>query len=462
MGRSDYKPEAFFSDSPPERYMGTECEYDIQHDLHAEDMNSLAHRYITEQALAQQGIKKVSKMLSNGGGVYPDLGNIEYDSAEGQGLKEATATDLAGILINAEMVRCSGVPHRGLYRHTGSFVKKHRDGHVVGVGSTSGYHESYMFPRKLSQSQWLDRILPSLLASRVWAWVPTLKNGIELSQKVSGIGGKPIARQVARRTTHGSKPMIMIPPVDKDTDIIGDKEFARLEVRFADAGQAPLGRYMSHGETSTFLRVLEHTDKVDLRKLSKLELKDPVSAAKTFSSDLSLTATAETADGRDVTALDVQEDYSKIIEDLGGVVELPPSERPVARLLAGMVDKLRLADPENVDWRGLDRLIDLAAKATYLMMNVPPENLRFDNDEAMAHNLLWDRVFPTGAAQLWWDAYPTKLISKQDIQERVTTAPPGRAANRADFINTTRASGIYYINFAYGVSTDNVRHYFSL
>lgn len=458
MSNRGYTPEAFLSDAPPERYIGTECEYNLQYKIAANQSRD-ASKYISASVLAQMGIKKVFKMLGNGGGIYPDLDLIEYDAPEALGPREAAIADLAGILVVAGMVKGTRLPHDGLYRVTGSFMREMVNGHESASGVTSGYHENYLLPRSVSESSWVDRVVPAHLASRIWAWVPTLRGSVVLSQKASGIGGKPIERTISRRTNHGSKPMCIIPPISSDGDVIGAKRWARLEVRFADAGQSPLGRYMSHGAMSTVLRTLEHADKIDRRKLGMIELKNPVLAAQIFSTDWSLKRTAETVDGRSVTVLDVQEGLSELAHEVNSIIELPENERPIPRLWTTLIDRLRQSQPEEGDWNGLERLIDIAAKTNYLTSRLPNEQLRYDNDEAMGHNLAWDRVLPTGGAQLWWQAHPTNLFSQEEVQRRVTRAPDGRAAERANYLNSTRISGFESINWSVARANGKTRQF---
>lgn len=449
-----YTTDSFFSEAPPERYIGTECEYNLQY---GDGLNP--GLFIDSRALAKIGIKKAHSMLSNGAKTYRDLGHIEYDSAEALGPREAAIADIAGVLVMSQMVQNTGLPHKGLYRVTGTFMANGESSGQVD-GATSGYHENYLFPRFVSRSAWLDRVVPAHLASRLWAWVPTLReNGMTLSQKAAGVGGRPVERTIVRVTDHGNKPMCIIPPTSSDYDVTGEGRWSRLEVRFADAGQSPFGRYMSHGTNSLVLRMVEHIDKLSARKLNKLTLVNPAHAAHVYGQDLTLCSVASTADGRYVSALDVQEALSELAHDLTDVIELPPDERMVPDLWTDLIDRLRLSNPEDCDWQDLEKLIDLAAKASFLLERYYPDELVSGNSDAMSANLLWDRVLPTGVAQLWWRAHPTKLLADEEVKARMTQAPQGRAQQRASYINQRRLAKIDSINWVHASSKGKTEHF---
>lgn len=450
-----YTTDSFFSETPPERYIGTECEYNLQY-ADGLDLGS----FIDLRALAKIGIESAQGMLGNGGRAYLDGGHIEYASAEALGPREAAIADIAGVLVTSQMVRNTGLSHRGLYRVTGTFMSNGK-GSQQGRGTTSGYHENYLFPRSVSNSEWLEWMVPAHLASRLWAWVPTLReNGMTLSQKAAGIGGITVERTFTRRIDHGNKPMCIIPPISSDYDVTGEEQWSRLEVRFADAGQSPFGRYMSHGTNSLVLRMVEHLDKLDARKLSALTLANPVHAAHVYSQDWTLGSVVSTADGRFVSALNVQEGLSELAHDLADVIELPPDERIVPDLWTDLIDRLRRSNPEDCDWQDLEKLIDLAAKASFLLERYYPNELVSSNNKAMSANLLWDRVLPTGVAQIWWQAHPAKIIAAEEVKTRMTQAPRGRAQQRASYINKRRIrANIDRINWVHASSKGKTKYF---
>lgn len=446
---SDYKtmaaeritPATFFSETPPERYIGTECEYNLQN--YARDGSRIdLKNYITAAILSDAGLYRYGQFISNGARLYIDVGHLEYATPECLGPRQAAAADLAGILVMQKIISASKLPHKGLYRLTGSYLPKQGaplSSVAMPEGNTSGYHENFLIPRSIGQDPLIDRMLPSFLASRIWAMSGTLHNSFVFSQKVWGIGGKPIARQIERRSGHGSKPMAMIPPENNDEGTIGAKEWARLEVRYADAGFSPKGRYLSLAATSLLLRMIEHVELVGMSKLATLQVERPKRAAITFASDLTLRKTVPMCDGRQLSALDIQESYAEAAIDLAEAIELPPSEQPAPHMWMEMCQAMRASRPDEGEYGQLVREIDIAAKHFYLSQRHPQDALSYLNHDAMQRVLVWDRVLPDGGAIKWWQANTSPLIDQSDIDALVTNPPPTRAAARVSYL-MSRAS----------------------
>lgn len=431
---SGVSADSFYSETPPDRIIGTECEYNLQYPIDGENAADI-FSYISDKVIEASGLHNCNKFLSNGAGLYVDVDHLEYDTQECLGPKQAAAADMAGVIVMRRIVTASGLPHRGLYRITGSYKPSKDAGTARGM--SSGYHENYLLPRDVTHNPVIDGLLPSHLASRIWALNGTLRDQFVFSQKVWGIGGAPIAYKYERLTGHGNKPMCIIRPAD---DVLSDSQWARAEVRYADAGLSPLARYLSFATTSLVFRMLEHQYVFDDGRLEGLALKNPVAAAQLFAADLSLKRTAITEDGKQRTAVDIQEALAEAAADLSEEVGLPKDEDDAIDLWFYLCDKLRESNPAQGEYGVLDGILDVAAKHRYLLRHHAPADLHNRNHVAMQQSLIWDRVLPDGGGQKWWGHHTSSLIDYAEIERLTTEAPNTRSEIRAYCINEPRIS----------------------
>lgn len=426
--------EDFHSDCPPERIIGLECEYDPQYEG-TDDKEATV--FITDEAIEKAGLSRYGKFLSNGAGLYPEIGqHLEYNSPECLGPKDAAAADIAGALVVAKIVERSGVPYKGLFRLTGSY-KASKDSDKP-ISSTSGYHENLLIPRDIAHTDLLRAVIPSFLATRIWAMDGTLRNKFVFSQKAWGIGGEPVAYAYTRQAVHGDKPMCIIRPND---DVVQGAEWARAEIRFADAGLSPANRYLSLAVTSLIFRLLEHKDMIGSVRLSNLGIYRPAKTAKRFVSDLSLETVGETYGGRAMTALDIQEAFSELVVELSQRISLPEDEDNAIDMWLYIIDKMRSSNPEEGNYGPLAGILDIAAKHKYLLRHHSPEHLHNRNADAMQQSYMWDMVSPQGGAQKWWDAHRLSLVDYDEIQRLATEAPNDtRAGIWAYYVSEQRAA----------------------
>lgn len=425
-------PESFFSETPPDRIIGEEVEYNIQTPWNADIDGYISHEAIKGAGL---GLVAVGHYLSNGAKLYEDLKHLEYCSPESRGPYQAAAADIAGIQVLTAIVAASGKYHNGLYRLSGTALS---DGHKEEQKNTSGAHENLMIPRRLASDPVLEQVMATHLASRIWATNGTVTSkGYRFSQKVAGVGAvmhHSIYGDVRARA--GAKPMMIIPSEGNDEDIIQGKDWARLEVRFADPLHSLEGQRNNLGATSLTLRLIEQRHR--LQKYSKKDrfadivAKDPLVAAKLFMSDLSLRQTVEVASGKQQNALAIGEQLATMAIELTTMIELPVDEADCAYNWLETIQALRRSKPLEADYDPyLLRRFDMAAKHHYLARSGALNNSD-DMDVARGKSLLWDRVLPEGLGQKYWHRLHGE---NEEVQRLRVTAPQTRAARRATFIS---------------------------
>jgi len=450
------RPEAFWSESPPERVTGSECEYGVQ--------GASSGSFVLPTTLARLGYPNHAGYMGSAGGrgrIYADMGHSEYATSEVMGPAAAAVGDLEGVERIADIVTRSGQPHRGVYRTAGTFIPDGRVGDGItrsSEGVTSGYHQNFMFPRAVEFDELTDPLIATSLASRVaWAGAGALREeGFVLSQKVWGTGGAPIAHGIERRTTHGRKPMAIIPSAVHDADTVGDADWARLEVRMTDPGMGLANRFLDFAATSLTLRLIElqRTGKRDGtlggKRLLELCLAQPVAAAHRFASDLSLQRTVLTRAGKEISALDTQEGLLDAFEMLAQEVALPADELLAIRGLRTLIDGLRGSQPHELSYdRRVSTAADFAPRHLFVSKGKTPDQVTSRDYQLMRRDLLWAQVVSGDGEKAcygrrYWEVMNERHELTPEIRRLAGAAGVSpRASRRADIIDASNGARVW-------------------
>lgn len=448
------KPQHFYTDTPPERIIGTECEYIVQV-FEDEDAQHI-DRFASPAAIRTAGYKTMHEYLSNGGRLYVDGSVLEYATPECLGPRQAAAADLAGMEVVRRVVSGSKQNHDGIYRYASADVllPEHRLARFD--RKTTGYHENFMVPRACIDETF-GAVMPAYLASRIWAMSGILQSdGFKFSQKIAGLGGDPIHdSKDNRRIDEDDKPMILVPSGAQNEDVNLDDRWARVEVRYADPGLSPIVRYVSLAATSLVLRLVEHADMLGNRPtLDAMRLKDPLEAAQTITNSLSLSTLVQTVDNQFVTANDMSEMLAIQAEYLSRHVELPEDEAAAIPLWFDLITLLRQSVPSKGEYGDLIQFCDFAARHRRLLSRSKGEKLTSRSEKQITTATNWDRIDTIGTGIKWWQHFDTEHVPQQLIDSLVTTPPATRAAERAKII-ATQDPKIKYMTWArYVIDTD--------
>lgn len=421
-------PEMFFSDVPPERIIGVECEYNLQ----CTDSDGVSHEvseYISRHVMEKAGIHSMNGYTDRGSRIYRDVNHAEYCTPECLGPYQAAAADLAGISVLSSIIEASGIEHRGLFRISGSTLKDETS--VQKSEFTSGVHENFMAPRVLAHDPLLEKLLPTYYAVRLAAMAGNVSsNQYEFSQKVNGIGEKPIEREYRRHTSRGVKPMAFIQNTENDKIDIG---WMLLETRYADAPMSLASRRHALGSTSLLLRMLEHQHiyqaSTTHNDFDDIILSHPVMATHKFMSDLTLKKTAYVESGKRMSMLDINEKLVEKALYLSQKIMLPIDEQNAITTWGDINDAFRRSNPARVEYDPyLVREFSVATKHYWL--NRIGAFAKGDA-EAKTRSLQWDRVLPAGNGRQLMEKM---TANDAEVEKLKTTPPPTRAAIRAEYI----------------------------
>jgi proteasome accessory factor A len=486
------------TNTPKPFLMGAETEYAVSgHDReHALDPDTiyeaLAAAVRAEHCSVPDRGGYRGMYLEHGGRLYLDYGSHpEHATAECFTPTQVAACDKAGeaILDRARRLVLERHPRWEL-----AILKNNLDP-IDPNDVTYGTHESYTC--WVSPDVAAPQLLPHLASRVLYAGAGALtansrSQGFELSQRSRHI------TSIAGQSTTGDRPLFGT-RIRKESDY-GAGGWTRMHLICKDAQRAPFGIYLTYATTGMLVYQINHGETVG----RSLTLEDPLGAVRAFSRDPWLRTRARLADGRSLTALEIQFCYLAECEraqQRGALPEWAPEALRHWRqtledlgrdpqLLAPRLDaycKLLIFEHElmrgNLDWNDLKlalaRLTRLhseysaavahavvsgecrylseeereehktAMAAMGLTKDTELERLRFavrlQALDLKYHELggLYDRLHAAGRID------PVTVTDK-DVERAMHQPPPGgRAEVRGDWIHAFAAEGDWFGNWDY-------------
>jgi proteasome accessory factor A len=240
----------------------------------------------------------VNIILPNGSRYYVDHAHPEYSSPECSNARDAVVWDKAGERILEDSIAAATPLLREGER---VFIYKNNSD---GKGNSYGTHENYLVDRAVPFPQIVKHLTPFFVTRQVFTGAG--KVGAEN-------GAEDVDYQISQRADFfevevGLETTFKRPIINTRDEPHADPErYRRLHVIVGDANMAEVPTYLKVGTTALVLRMIEDDFIAD-----DLSLAQPVRSMKTVSHDPSCTATVELADGRSVTAIELQWEYLKL------------------------------------------------------------------------------------------------------------------------------------------------------
>lgn len=295
-----------------------------------------------------------SFMLGNASRCYVDHAHPEYSTPECLAPHTVVAADKAGELLLLEcMRRLDGRPdYEGrrtrLYKNNSDYK-----------GNSYGCHENYLLPAsmfiELSRMEALfhEGFLPFLLtrpimcgAGKVGAENGTAPATYQLTQRADFMETISAPQTTFRRPLFNTRDE---PHADR-------RRFRRLHVIIGDANLAEVSTYLKVGTTQLVLRML----KAGFYPRG-LSLADPVAAFHQISRDVAMTQLLRLADGRTMTAVEIQLQYLEQAERFIAGLDDPATAGEVVAEWRSVLECLPhrwLALSERLDWAIKRRLLE--------------------------------------------------------------------------------------------------------
>ncbi|CCH76578.1 Pup--protein ligase [Nostocoides japonicum T1-X7] len=403
------------------RIFGIENEYGIT-------CTSQGQRTLTPDEVARYLFRKVvawgrssNVFLSNGSRLYLDVGSHpEYATPECDDVRELVVHDKAGERVIEGLVADAQtrLAEEGV-AGTIYVFKNNTDS----AGNSYGCHENYLVGRAGEFQAFSDVLLPFLVTRQLTCGagkvIQTSKGAFfSVSQRADHIW-----EGVSSATTR-SRPIINT----RDEPHADAEHYRRLHVIVGDSNMSEATTLLKVGSADLVLQMIEAG--VVMRDMT---LENPIRAIREISHDLTGRRPVRLANGRQLSALQIQTEY---LERAQSYVDRVGSESLVHKqvldlwsrtLEAVSTDRLSLVETE-IDWVIKHRLIDsYAAKH-----GIPLEHPRIAQIDLAYHDIDRQRgLFYV----LQRAGKVTRVVTDDEIEEATTTPPQTtRAKLRGDFV----------------------------
>jgi len=236
--------------------------------------------------------------LENGARLYLDVGSHpEYATPECDSIEDLVAHDKAGERILEGLAESAEARLRdeGI-RGVVYLFKNNTDS----AGNSYGCHENYLTARRDDFVHYAQVLIPFLVTRQIYAGagkvLQTARGAVFcLSQRAEHIW-----EGVSSATTR-SRPIINT----RDEPHADAERFRRLHVIVGDSNMSEYATFLKVGATSIMLQMLEDPGVV----LRDMTLEDPIRAIREISHDTTCRRQIRLANGREVSALDIQSEY---------------------------------------------------------------------------------------------------------------------------------------------------------
>lgn len=257
--------------------------------------------------LTDEEIGLANLILTNGARLYVDHAHPEYSSPEVTSPRDAVVWDKAGERIMAAAARWAGsMPGAApiqLYKNN-----------VDNKGASYGCHENYLMERSTPFADIVRHLIPFFVSRQVICGA----GRVGIGQDGSGEGFQISQRADYFEVEVGLETTLKRPIINTRDEPHADPErYRRLHVIIGDANLSEISTYLKLGTTALVLAMIE-----DGFLSGDLTITRPVAALHNVSHDPSLRHEVELADGRRLTAVQVQTEYAeqarKFVEDRYG------------------------------------------------------------------------------------------------------------------------------------------------
>ena len=364
--------------------------------------------------------------LPNGGRLYLDVGSHpEYATAECDNLSDLIKQDQAGDRIVEELavsaeIRLNAEGIKGQIH----LFKNNMDA----AGNSYGCHENFSVSRKKNFEEVTESIIPFLITRQIFCgagkWISSSKGAnFQISQRAEHMW-----ESVSSATTR-SRPIINT----RDEPHADPDEYRRLHIIVGDSNMSETTTVLKVATTELMLRAAE----LGLLK-DKFTIENPIKTIREISNDLKFRNSFRLSSGREITALQMQNEMYNIVSSMPGLDELleKPFYRYALNLWRRSLDAL-----ESEDYAMVDMELDWMIKRKFMNSYKEKHQLN-DMDSRLIlldisyHNIRKDRglfyiLEKSGMAKT--------LITNNDVNSAMENPPETtRAALRGRFIKVAQ------------------------
>jgi Pup amidohydrolase len=356
---------------------------------------------------SEEDLGLANVILPNGARYYVDHAHPEYSTPECATPRDLVIHDKAGERV---LERSLEEVHRTMPGGQRLAVYKNNSD---GKGNSYGTHENYLVDRQVPFGSLVTGLTPFFVSRQIFcgagklggeaSWDERSRDRYQLTQRADFFEA-----EVGLETTL-KRPIINT----RDEPHADPEKYRRLHVIVGDANLCEVATLLKLGTTSLVLKLIEDGDAPDLT------LASPVPSLHDVSRDLTCTALIRLADGRKLTAVQMQWEYLErarkyVEQDDTTADNLEVLERWEGVLTALEDDPMQLS--RELDWVAKYRLLDGYRErdgldwsdAKLRLIDLQYHDVRRDKG-------LYHRLVATGQVE--------RLVSEEDVQRAVMEPP---------------------------------------
>ncbi|QWW18721.1 Pup--protein ligase [Schaalia sp. 19OD2882] len=391
------------------RVVGIETEYGITSATTTGECSSMdaegAARELFDPLLDKG--RSSNLFLRNGGRLYLDVGaHPEYATAECDQLEDLLAQDRAGARMLADLAAqadarfaADGRPERlHLFRNN-----------LDSQGNSFGCHENYLLHRRRDFRQVADALVAFFVTRQF------LVGSGHLRRTPGGVSycfsqrAEQMWDAVSSATTR-SRPIINT----RDEPLADSGSYRRMHVIVSDTNVCEATTALKVGSTELLLHAVE-----DGLHIEDLALADPMRAIRELNTDLTGRTRVELADGRHMSAAQMQEEIrSRVLARIDGA-KIDPLHTYVADLWGRATRALATGD-----WEEVATELDVAIKRRLLESYVARSGAGWDDPRVARLDLSYHDITATGLAPRMEAAGLMKRLTSEDQVSRALTVAP--------------------------------------
>jgi len=413
---------------PSRRIFGLETEFGLH-------LDTTISRPITPEEVAGHLFHSVVQwgrssnvFLTNGSRLYIDVGaHPEYATAECDSLEQLIALDKAGERVVQALVaggedrlRAAGVDG------TIHLYKNNTDS----AGNSYGCHENYLVRRRADFKAFASDLLPFLVTRQIVTGAGCITRTPQGAHFSFSPRADHMWEGMSSATTR-SRPMINT----RDEPHANAELYRRMHVIVGDSTMAEPTTLLKVGATDLLLRLMEA--RVEMPGLA---LEREMQAIRDVAHDVSGAATVTLADGRALTAVEVQQTYLDLVrEHLGGVIDETDEVRSILDLWQRGIEAVRTGDPSLVETE-----LDWAIKLRLIRRYQERLACGLDDPRLARLELAFHDVSPEHGLfyRLQQQGLVRRVVDEAAIEAAVTTAPlTTRAHLRGAFVRAAIEAG---------------------
>ena len=383
--------------------------------------------------------RSTNTYTENGSRIYLDVGSHpEYATAEARTVTDAVLLDAAGENLMAALAHQA---ERTLREHLGnSHIRVHMyKNNTDSQGHSFGCHENYLVRRTVDLSQLDKSFIPFLVTRQIFAGAGVVRDGqFQMSQRADFLDDT-----ISSATTR-SRPMINT----RDEPHADSRLYRRLHVIVGDSNRSERATWMKMMTAHIVLSMIEAQSRGEDYGLAAFELANAGEAARLISRDVLCETQLELADGRMMTALDIQRGYHHAAANFMTKHALDFAEdmrQDVTNCLETWDETLQQVEAHDFD--ALSTWVDWAAKYQLICKiaqrgggkNTNNANAKMLQFDFAYHDIAHDDVFRAVQTR----GKVTPLFSSEEIRKARHTPPHDtRAYLRGQFVSVARKSSI--------------------